>query len=220
MNLEPSLMQVELLDHMGNDETVASAARVSFDKRAETYPPDANHGLIRYLARNNHVIPFAHAVVTLRVTAPIAVRAQAFKHKVGFVESEISRRYVSEEPDWYLPVFRERALNVKQGSGAAFANPEQYDFQDAYEEAMDNCLDLYNRFIEAGVAPEQARFILPQGVMTQWVWTGSLLAFSRFYNLRADSHAQKEIQELARMASEIIAPLYPVSWAALTGETE
>ena len=145
------------------------------------------------------------------------MRAQAFKHKVGFVESEISRRYVSEEPDWYLPVFRERAPNVKQGSGAAFANPEQYDFQDAYEEAMDNCLDLYNRFIEAGVAPEQARFILPQGVMTQWVWTGSLLAFSRFYNLRADSHAQKEIQELARMASEIIAPLYPVSWAALTG---
>lgn len=213
-------MNVEYIDHMGNDESVASAARVSFDKRAETYPPDANHGLIRYLARNNHVIPFAHAVVTLRVTAPIAVRAQAFKHKVGFVESEISRRYVSEEPDWYLPVFRERAPNVKQGSGAAFANPEQYDFQDAYEEAMDNCLGLYNRFIEAGVAPEQARFILPQGVMTQWVWTGSLLAFSRFYNLRADSHAQKEIQELAHMVSDIIAQLYPVSWAALTGETE
>lgn len=76
MNLEPSLMQVELLDHMGNDETVASAARVSFDKHAGTYPPDANHGLIRYLARNNHVIPFAHAVVTLRVTAPVAIRTQ------------------------------------------------------------------------------------------------------------------------------------------------
>ena len=220
MNLEPSLMQVELLDHMGNDETVASAAHVSFDKRAETYPPDTNHGLIRYLARNNHVIPFAHPHLTMRITAPIAVRAQAFKHKVGFVESEISRRYVSEEPDWYLPVFRERAPNIKQGSGAAFAEPEQSAFQEDYEAAMDNCLDLYNRFIKAGVAPEQARFILPQGVVTQWVWTGSLLAFSRFYNLRADSHAQKEIQELARMASEIIAPLYPVSWAALTGETE
>lgn len=211
-------MNVEYIDHMGNDESVANAARVSFDKRAETYPPDANHGLIRYLARNNHVIPFAHAVVTLRVTAPIAVRAQAFKHKIGLVESEQSRRYVSEEPDWYLPVFRERAPNVKQGSGAAFANPEQSAFQEDYEDAMEACIKLYNRFIEAGVAPEQARFILPQGVMTQWVWTGSLLAFSRFYNLRADSHAQKEIQELAGMVSDIIAPLYPVSWAALTGE--
>lgn len=76
MNLESAPMQVEYIDHMGTDETVANAARVSFDKRAETYPPDANHGLIRYLARNNHVIPFAHAVVTLRVTAPVAIRAQ------------------------------------------------------------------------------------------------------------------------------------------------
>jgi thymidylate synthase (FAD) len=213
-------MNVEYIDHMGNDESVASAARVSFDKRAETYPPDANHGLIRYLARNQHEIPFAHAVITLRVTAPIAVRAQAFKHKVGFVESEISRRYVSEEPDWYLPVFRERAPSVKQGSGVAFASPEQSAFQEDYEDAMEACIKLYNRFIEAGVAPEQARFILPQGVMTQWVWTGSLLAFSRFYNLRADSHAQREIRELAGMVSDIIAPLYPVSWAALTGETK
>ena len=218
MNFYPVKMQVELLDHMGNDETVVSAARVSFDKRAETYPPDANHGLIRYLARNRHEIPFAHPHLT--ITAPIAVRAQAFKHKVGFVESELSRRYVSEEPDWYLPVFRERAPSVKQGSGAAFANPEQSAFQDDYEEVMNNCIGLYNRFIKAGVAPEQARFILPQGVMTQWVWTGSLLAFSRFYNLRADSHAQQEIRELAGMVSDIIAPLYPVSWAALTGETE
>ena len=213
-------MNVEYIDHMGNDESVASAARVSFDKRAETYPPDANHGLIRYLARNRHEIPFAHTAITLRVTAPIAVRAQAFKHKIGLVESEQSRRYVSEEPDWYLPVFRERAPSVKQGSGAAFASPEQSAFQEDYEDAMEACIKLYNRFIEAGVAPEQARFILPQGVMTQWVWTGSLLAFSRFYNLRADSHAQKEIQELAGMVSEIIAPLYPVSWAALTGETK
>lgn len=215
-----SQMNVEYIDHMGNDESVASAARVSYDKRAETYPPDANHGLIRYLAQHDHWTPFAHVVITLRFTAPIAIRAQCAKHTVGFVMNEISRRYVSEEPDWYLPVFRERAPNIKQGSGAAFANPEQYDFQDAYEEAMDNCLDLYNRFIEAGVAPEQARFILPQGVMTQWVWTGSLLAFSRFYNLRADSHAQQEIRELAGMVSDIVAPLYPVSWAALTGETE
>lgn len=214
------LMNVEYIDHMGNDETVASAARVSFDKRAETYPPDANHGLIRYLARNRHEIPFAHAVITLRVTAPIAVRAQAFKHKVGFVESELSRRYVSEEPDWYLPVFRERATNVKQGSGEVFAEPEQSAFQEDYGAAMDECLNLYNRFIKAGVAPEQARFILPQGVMTQWVWTGSLLAFSRFYNLRADSHAQQEIRELAHMVSEIVKPLFPVAWEALTGETE
>lgn len=208
-------MKVEYIDHMGNDDSIASAARVSFDKRAETYPPDANHRLIRYLADHGHEIPFAHTALTLRVTAPIAVRAQAFKSKVGFVESEISRRYVSSTPTYDVPVFRYKHHDKKQGSGEEI--PHQEGLQSLYVQHMEDSLELYEDLLNQGVAPEQARFVLSQGVDTQWVWTGSLLAFARFYRLRSDVHAQKEIQDLAHMVSNIIAPMFPVAWEALTG---
>lgn len=211
-------MKVEYIDHMGSDDRIADVARVSFDKRAETYPPDANHRLIQYLAANGHWSPFASCMLTLRFTAPIAIHAQAAKHTVGFVMNTVSRRYVSTTPEYDIPVFRYRHHDKKQGSGEVI--PHQEGLQSLYEKHMEAAIYLYDKLLVQGVAPEQARFVLPQGVMTQWVWTGSLAAYARFYNLRADSHAQKEIQELAHMVSDIIAPLYPVSWAALTGETE
>ena len=160
-------MKVEYIDHMGSDDRVASCARVSFDKRAETYPPDANHGLIRYLAENNHEIPFAHCVITLRVTAPISIRVQAFKHKIGFVESEVSRRYVSTTPEYDLPVFRYKHHDKKQGSGEVIQ--PQSDLQKLYMNHIEASIKLYEELLIQGVAPEQARFVLPQGVSTQWV---------------------------------------------------
>ena len=208
-------MKVEYIDHMGNDDRIASAARVSFDKRAETYPPDANHGLIRYLAENGHEIPFAHTAITLRVTAPISIRVQAFKSKIGFVESEVSRRYVSTTPEYDIPVFRYKHHDKKQGSGEVIQ--PQIGLQELYANHFETSIELYEELLNQGVAPEQARFVLPQGVSTQWVWTGSLLAFARFYRLRSHPHAQKEIQDLAHMVSDIIAPLFPVAWEALTG---
>ena len=208
-------MKVEYIDHMGNDDRVADVARVSFDKRAETFPPDANHRLIRYLAANGHWTPFASCILTLRFTASIAIHAQAAKHTVGLVMNTVSRRYVSDTPEYDIPVFRYKHHDKKQGSGETI--PQQEGLQSLYVQHMEAALELYEDLLNQGVAPEQARFVLPQGVDTQWVWTGSLAAYARFYKQRAHPHAQKEIQDLAHMVSKIIAPLYPVAWEALTG---
>jgi thymidylate synthase, flavin-dependent len=210
-------MSVEYIDHMGNDDSVVRAARVSFDKSPELYTAEENARLIAYLARHGHEIPFAHTAITLRVRAPVAVRAQAFKHKIGFVESEISRRYVSSTPGFFVPEFRAKAENVKQGSGELLDDAKQDKLRETYVAFMQGAQVIYHSFLDMGVAPEQARFLLPQGMMTEWVWTGSLLAFARFYRLRSDAHAQKEIQDLAHEVGAIIADLFPVSWAALTG---
>ena len=210
-------MSVEYIDHMGNDDSVVRAARVSFDKSPEFYTAEENARLIAYLARHGHEIPFAHTAITLRVRAPVAVRAQAFKHKIGFVESEQSRRYISSTPAFFTPEFRAKAENVKQGSGELLDDEKQEKLRETYVAFMQGAQVMYHNFLDMGVAPEQARFLLPQGMMTEWVWTGSLLAFARFYRLRSDAHAQKEIQDLAREVGAIIADLFPVSWKALTG---
>ena len=139
------------------------------------------------------------------------------KHTVGFAHNTVSRRYVSDTPEVFTPVFREAPQgNVKQGSGEN--HTENLLLTSAYDRTTKYCIDIYGQMIKDGVAPEQARFILPQGVMTEWVSTGSLYAWARLYRLRTDSHAQKEIQELAEQIGQIIKPLFPVSWAALTGE--
>ena len=211
-------MQVTLIDYMGNDDSIVNAARVSFSREAKHFTHEQNVNLIRYLAEHKHEIPFAHTAITLRMKAPISIRTQCFKSKVGFVENEVSRRYVKSEPELFVPTFRHAPDgNIKQGSGEELHEADNRRIQKYYTEACENAIKWYNEMIEQGIAPEQARFILPQGVMTEWVWTGSLLAFARFYNLRTDDHAQKEIQDLARMVGEIIEPLYPVSWNALTG---
>lgn len=162
-----------------------------------------------------HWVPFGHPHVTLRMSAPIPIRTQCFKHKVGFVESESSRRYISSTPVLYVPEhFRASAENVKQGSGGVHNNTEKW--KDLYISQCSQAVTLYNAMIADGVCPEQARFILPQGCEVQWVWTGSLYAYANFYNQRSDSHAQKEVQLLAAEVDKIIAPLFPVSWVALT----
>ena len=212
-------MKVELIDYMGNDNSVVTAARVSFAKEASNYTNEQNHRLIRYLAKHKHEIPFAHTAITLRVQAPISLRTQAFKHKIGFVENEQSRRYISTPPEYFLPTFRTKPDgNIKQGSGDT--HERLAEWQREYTKLCCEAIALYDRMIRDNVSPEQARFVLLQGTMTEWVWTGSLLAFARFYNLRTDPHAQKEIQDLAKMVGEIIEPLYPVSWQALTRQSE
>jgi len=212
-------MRAEYVDHMGSDLSIVNAARVSFDKRSAsdaiggTKAHDAK--LIRFLASHGHDLPFAHTAITLRMRAPIPIRTQCFKHKVGFVENEVSRRYVSTDPVIYVPAeFREAPTGgIKQGAGGA--HPSSASLLAEYVTACDAAVERYTRMIAEGICPEQARFVLPQGVLTEWIWTGSLLAFARFYNLRADAHAQREVQELARMVGKIIAPRYPLAWAAL-----
>ena len=162
-----------------------------------------------------HWVPFGHPHITLRMQAPIPIRVQCFKHKVGFVESEESRRYISTTPEVYMPdAFRCAAASVKQGS--AGIHPDSDFWLREYQAMTERSVSLYTHMIQDGVCPEQARFILPQGCEVNWVWTGSLYAYANFYNQRSDSHAQKEIQELAAQVDAIIAPLFPVSWLALT----
>lgn len=162
-----------------------------------------------------HWVPFGHPHISIRMQAPVPIARQAFKHKIGFVESEESRRYISSKPELYVPEsFRSAADSVKQGS--AGTHPDSMGWLLTYDVACNGMIDIYEKAIKDGVCPEQARFFLPQGCEVNWVWTGSLYSFANFFNQRSDSHAQKEIRELADQVDQIIAPLYPVSWAALT----
>ena len=207
---------IELVSHMGDDLTVVNAARVSFNKEATEFT-DKDEKLLQYLAKNNHWTPFAHPQITLRIKAPISIRTQFFKHKQGFVENEISRRYVTFEPEVYHPRWRTTPTNgAKQGSEDFMEYGNDWNNCNiAYSIAVDMCFDAYHMLLGKGVAPEQARFILPQGVYTEWWWTGSLAAYGRFYRQRSDSHAQWEIREYAEAVGKILMNLYPKSWAAL-----
>ena len=162
-----------------------------------------------------HYVPYCHPHITLRMKAPVPIARQLFKHKIGFSESEESRRYVSHKPEYYVPdFFRSAAANVKQGSGDKHHNNDFW--LKHYKQHCIDAIGMYEQMIIDGVCPEQARFILPQGTEVNWVLTGSLYAFANLYNQRSDSHAQKEIQDVAHMVDGIISPLYPVSWQALT----
>jgi len=230
---------VDYVDHMGSDLTVCNAARVSFNKESEwgldfdaierlkscPYNKDdvrilkeKDEKLIRYLAKHNHWTPFAHPQITVRVKAPVSIRTQFFKHKQGFVENEISRRYVSYEPEFYIPRWRSKPTDgAKQGSEDFVIEETRTNLYDAIcRESYEKALHVYNTLIENGIAPEQARFVLPQGMYTEWYWTGSLAAFARFYKQRKDDHAQWEIREYAEAVGNIIEPYFPVSWEHLT----
>lgn len=161
-----------------------------------------------------HWVPFGHPHISLRMSAPVPIRTQCFKHKIGFVESEESRRYISSRPEFFVPDhFRAKAENVKQGS--AGVHPRNEEWMGKYIETAENSIETYLAAIEDGVCPEQARFFLIQGIEVNWVWTGSLYAFAQAAVARLDSHAQKEVRDLFTEVDAIIRPLYPVSWAAL-----
>lgn len=226
-------MQVTLVDHMGSDLSVVNAARVSFDKESEWEldftPPDHKFGtnvlkdsdakLIGYLAKHNHWSPFAHTSIQLRVKAPIFVARQLVKHQVGGVWNEVSRRYVDSEPEFYFPdVWRGRPVNAKQGSSGDVRylglNIDE-EVTLTPEDSAASCLELYLNMLDAGVAPEQARMVLPQNMHTEWYWTGSLMFFCRVCRERLAPGAQQETREVAEQIAEIVAPLYPVAWSAL-----
>lgn len=234
-------MKAEYINHMGDDLTVVNAARVSFDKEStweevsgwvfayneepKRIPPislvisDKDKKLINYLARHNHWTPFSHAMITMRETVPIFVARQRFKHMVGFTYNEVSRRYVDDKPEFFTPdKWRKRAENKKQGSSdESVDRPEATKLM--YGVATAYALSTYNGLLEIGVAPEQARMVLPQSMYTSYYTTGSLSAFARAYNLRSKGDSQKEIQELATQWDKIIRPLFPYSWSALTNGT-
>ena len=206
---------VELIDYMGSDKRVVEAARISFAQEAGKEWTKGDEKLIKYLAKHKHWTPTAHPQITLRMKAPVPIRTQCFKHKQGFVENEESRRYISSKPEYYMPTFRQSTEQKKQGSGEEVSEDRQKLEQSYFGQYMEWAIEAYEKALARGVCEEQARFYLPQGMMVNWYWTGSLAAYARFAKQRMDSHAQVEIQELAKMVSDIIQPLYPVSWKAL-----
>ena len=223
-------MKVELLDHMGSDLSVVRAARVSFQKETDWEEvigdpddiepqyikrlSDRDAKLIGYLAKHNHWTPFGHCFASFRIKAPLFVARQLGKHQVGLCWNEVSRRYVDDEPEFFIPVFRKRADNVKQGSLDEFpADLDTCDF--LIQQAHRHSLTVYKALLARGVAPEVARGALPQTMMTEFIWSGSLAAFARVCKLRLDPHTQKETRDIAEMISNEIAQRFPVSWQAL-----
>ena len=211
---------------MGSDLTVVNSARVSFNKESgwdtdteELKEPDKK--LIKYLADHNHWTPFSHVTITFRIKAPIPIRTQFFKHKQGFSENEQSRRYITDPPEVYIPDWRTAPTEgAKQGSGEPIRDSDPNTSSTCtglYASVASAAVKAYYSLInDQGIAPEQARMILPQGTFTEWYWTGSLAAYARFYKLRTDPHSQWEIQQYAEAIGDFLAKLYPVSWAGLT----
>jgi thymidylate synthase (FAD) len=210
---------IELLDTFGDDLTVVNAARVSFAKEStEMCERDAK--LIKYLAEHNHVTPFFHPQARFRIKMPIFVAREWYRHQIGFARNEVSRRYVDVEPECWLPAvedLRARDPKIKQGS---LSDPvaEAGWWQARLRQYNDRTVELYNEMIKGGVAPEVARVVLPQGMYTEFIETGSLAAYARLCGLRTSPDAQREIQAYARGLSELLIPRFPTSWSALTKE--
>ena len=220
------MIETTYVNHMGDDLSVVNAARVSFGKKSKlvctnlvlgTY--DMSNGdkkLIKYLASHKHLSPFGHCFASFHIKAPIFVARQLVKHK--FLRwNEISRRYVDDEPEFFVPdVWRGRSADKKQGSAgevklgtldAAIVSDSPYD-----------ALSAYKALLKSGVAPEQARMVLPQSTMTEWYWSGSLDAFADMCRLRCASDTQAETQKVAWDISLKMEELFPVSWVALRDE--
>jgi len=223
------MIKATYIDHMGSDLSVVNAARVSFGKKSDwdSLGVDSwdcilkykDAKLIKYLAEHKHFSPFGHCFASFHVKAPIFVARQLVKHK--FLRwNEISRRYVDDEPEFYVPeVWRGRSADKKQGSsGVSDWPPEGTGSAYLLEHRYPAISATYQRMIEAGVAPEQARMVLPQSTMTEWWWSGSLDAFADMAKLRCKEDTQYETRLVADQISEHMQELFPVSWAALVGE--
>ena len=206
-------METKLIDVMGTDLTVVNAARVSFGKKKERFE-EGDEKLIKYLAKHNHWSPFGHCMLQFHIKAPIFVARQLVKHQIGLVWNEISRRYVDTEPEFYeVDKWRGQPIDKKQGSdGEVEKQGVCYYSQQMVE---NNARIAYQNLLNSGVAPEQARMVLPQSLMTEWYWSGTLYAFARVCNLRCSPDAQIESKEVAMKIAEKCDTMFPVSWDAL-----
>ena len=224
------MIKATYVDHMGSDLSVVNAARVSFAKHREALGSvavgdytvrlvlhDSDTKLINYLAKHKHTSPFGHAFASFHVKAPVFVARQLVKHK--FLRwNEISRRYVDDEPEFYSPNWREATSDKKQGSGDEVTKVMQ--FSAAIKVNNQNTLqaELYKEMLAGGICEEQARIVLPQSMMTEWYWSGSLDAFADMCRLRCASDTQAETQKVAWDISLKMEDLFPASWVALRDE--
>ena len=224
------MISIKFVDKMGDDFRVFEAAKATLGGeeesgfvRGETDPSR----LINFLAREKHITPFCHPHVTFECEAPIAIARQLGKHQVGFRWNERSMRYKDSVIDVYVPdMFRGRPDNLHSGS-ADIDVSGQLVYEDwygdhvtvegAYKYAIDRCLYFYNELVKAGLAPEQARFVLPQGMITRWIWTGSLYGWYEVWRQRSSEHAQYEARLFASQLDTHMSSLFPIAWEALKG---
>ena len=211
-------MEVSYLGHYGDDKTVVNAARVSFGKQVREFRPAQDGRLLGFLARHKHELPFAHPHVSFHFKAPIFVARQLAKHQVGFVWSEISRRYVKDAPELYWPeVWRKGATDIKQGS-----TDEPFEAKFGVLTRVTDAAQVlvweYERLLAQGCCAEQARMILPQNMYTEWHWTGSLLGWARIWGLRVKPDAQRETRYVVEKIGAKLEELFPYSWKALTAQ--
>ena len=213
---------IELLSHDGTDNSIANTARVSFAgndwlELPDGYTTGERDGLIKYLANHRHMTPFRHNSISIRCTAPIFIARQLGKHQAGLSWNEVSRRYVKVDVEFHTPEAWRAAPegSIKQGSAGVSEHNAQLKLE--YGDFCREMLAYYDSMIKNGVAPEQARMVLPQSMLTTWVWTGNLLAMAHIYNERIAPGAQLEVQEFAKALDKVIRPLFPVAWDALTG---
>jgi len=207
--------QVELLETFGNDLTVVNAARVSLGKHVEEFT-ERDAKLIKYLAEHDHNSPFFHPQIRFRLRMPIWMAREWFRHTIGFARNEVSRRYVDDPPTFFLPEeLRTRAPNKKQGSNDD-VHPDNEKGLELMRNSCEIALTTYNLLLSKNVPPEQARMVLPQCMMTEFIETGSLAAYARLCKLRMGEDAQKEIREIAKQVSDLLVEHFPVSWSQLT----
>tara|TARA_B100000989_G_scaffold156330_2_gene116721 strand:+ start:35422 stop:36015 length:594 start_codon:yes stop_codon:yes gene_type:complete len=193
---------------MGTDLTVVNSARVSFGKNKEVMDA-GDEKLISFLAKHNHWSPFAHCTLQFRIKAPVFVARQLVKHQVGLSWNEISRRYVDNEPEFYIPKsWRLRADDKKQGSSDETI---EYDISST----MEFLKQTYQNLLGQKVAPEMARMVLPQNMYTEWYWTGTLYAFARICDLRCAMDTQAETRVVADQIDELTQKEFPISWKYL-----
>lgn len=212
--LEDNIGFIELLDVFGDDLTVVNAARVSFHKESDELS-DRDVGLIKYLAKHQHISPFFHPIIRFRIKMPIFVMREWYRHTIGFARNEVSRRYVTDTPDIFVPKkLRMKDKNVKQGSKSE-AVQESEQLRAEMQEYCKKSLEYYNFLLDHEVCAEQARMILPQSMYTEFIETASLGGYARLVKLRVDATAQREIQSYARLVDTFLKERFPISWAAL-----
>jgi thymidylate synthase (FAD) len=231
LEMDGKVDRLAVLDHgyvrmeqsMGNDLTTVNAAKVSFDKRSDTFK-DRDQKLVNFLGENQHTSPFRHSVMTFEAYAPMFVKNQWWKYVVGHMHdpmqawNESSRRYVTEEPLFYVPQWRSAPEDKKQGSGDFIEHERAIVWDNWFRGIARQGEQYYNMALEQGIAPEQARVFLPAYAMyVRWWWTCSLQGALHLIEQRTAPDAQWEFQEYAKAIESLVREKFPVATQALLG---
>ncbi len=196
---------VELLSHYGSDEMVSNVARVSYGKESSNYEEEQNAKLINYLVNHKHTSPFRHPQLQFRIKCPIYVERQLHKHQVGISVNSISGRYVDFSDSYYkIEQFRLQSKSSKQGSGENLNGADNEHAKQIQSKVIEWCKKAYIDLLDLGISKEQARSVLPLSLETEFIWTGSLLAFFHMCNLRLKEDTQKETRDIVTEMLELV----------------